>query len=139
MAKVYAAVEQVEDVRNQVRELHRRLDGQDSANELLAAADALDKKALAVQEGLVQLKIKANEDSLTFPIQVDGQLAVLATVVEGADTPPTAASYQVFEELSKTAESQIANWHETVKNDLANLQKLATDNKLNAIWSPKTD
>lgn len=139
LAKIYDAVNQIEDVREQIRGLHRRLDSRESAKAFLAAADAVDKKALAAQEGLVQLKIKANEDSLAFPIAVDGQLAVLATVVEGADTPPTAASYQVFEKLSKEAEVQITAWRATVTTDLANLQKLATENNLNAVWSPKTD
>src|SRR5207245_10720092 len=65
--RVYNTANQIEDVRTQVNGLMKRLVGNDSTKLVLQAAGDLDQKMLDTRDNLLQLKIKANKDSLTYP------------------------------------------------------------------------
>ena len=51
-------------------------------------------------EAIYQVRNKAPEDPLNFPIRVNNKLASLAGVVGSADARPTDQAYQVFDQLS---------------------------------------
>ena len=85
LTRVYTAANQIIDLRAQLQDLHKRLK--------LADAQALDEKLGALQDRLLNLKIKANEDSLNYGLGVDGSLASLALIVDSdSDSAPTEAA-----------------------------------------------
>ena len=117
--RLYNAVNQMADVRAQVRGLGER------SPRFRAAGDTLDPKIATVMDGLIDLKISANEDSCAFPIGLDGKLAVLAAgVAGGSDSAPTEASYRVFEKLKRQLDQQIAAWAAIRATDLGALDKI---------------
>jgi hypothetical protein len=67
---------------------------------LARPADSLKAKLGAVAEAIYQVRNKAPEDPLNFPIKVNNKLASLAAVVGSADAAPTEQSDQVFEQLA---------------------------------------
>jgi len=86
-----------------------------------------------VEEKIIQPKSKSGEDPLNYPIQAADQLMALQGTVESADTPPTAASYTVFEEVNRKLESQLAAWQEMQSKDLISLNALMQKNNIPAI------
>ena len=91
--RIYAAVNQIEDVREQTEALKRRLPADDSGRAVASSADGLVAKLVAVREPLANLRISANEDSLAYRPGLDGQFAFLSMIVdEGCDCGPTAAA-----------------------------------------------
>jgi len=137
LSRVYDAVDQIQDVREQINGLKKRLPDNGTVKNTLAAADTLDKKLLLVRDDLAQMKIKSNEDSLAYPQKVDSKLAGLAISIEGGnDSAPTEAEYRVFEKLKQQADISIAHWAEIQKTELADFQKMMAGQNIQAIVVP---
>ena len=139
LSRVYDTVNQIQDVRAQVNGLKKRLPDNDSNKQVLTAAGDLDQKMIAVRDNLVQLKIKANEDSLVYPQRVDSKLAFLALAVgDSTDSAPTESEYQQYEKLKKQADDYLAHWAELQKTDLASFQKMMAGQNIQAIVVPSS-
>lgn len=97
------AVQQIDTLKKQVEAVALRAkdmpDGKAAA--LGRQADSLKAQLAAVQESIYQVRNKAPEDPLNFPIKVNNKLASLASVVGSADAAPTEQSYQVFDQLTR--------------------------------------
>ena len=115
------AVNQIRDLRGQLKALDKRLGASASGKTLSAACDALDKKMTPIEEGLIQPKIKASEDSLNYPIKLTERLVALASAVESADVAPTEQASAVFEVLSRQLDTQLGEWKGILATDLAAL------------------
>jgi photosystem II stability/assembly factor-like uncharacterized protein len=135
--RVYEVVNQIQDVREQLNTLKKSLAPGDSHKTLLEAAGSLDAKLIAVRDPLINLKISANEDSLAYPPGIDGKLAFLSMSVAGfADSAPTEAQLQIFDELKKQSDGDLSQWQQLQTGDLASFQKLAADQGIRAIQVP---
>ena len=75
--RVYDAVNQIQDVREQLDGLKKRLVPGDSSKALFDGASALDAKLIAVRDPLINFKISASEDSLAYAPGIDAKLAFL--------------------------------------------------------------
>jgi hypothetical protein len=126
LTRVYNTVSQMRDVRTQLADLQRRLPEDDSSKPVRDAAVSLDKKIAAALEDLIDLRIAANEDSLAFPLGLDGKLATLAmNVSSGADSAPTEPEGRVFQKYSGQLDTSLSRWQSLVSKDVAEFQKLA--------------
>jgi photosystem II stability/assembly factor-like uncharacterized protein len=133
---VYDAVNQIQDVRSQVAGLKRRLPENASTKAIVISADDLEKKLVAVRDGLVNLTISANEDSLAYPPQIDAKLAFLASNVGSADSAPTEAEQVEFEKLKRQSGELLSRWDDLQRRDLAAFQKLTAEGSLSTVVVP---
>jgi photosystem II stability/assembly factor-like uncharacterized protein len=136
LTRVYDTVNQIQDVRSQLSGLKRRLPENASSKNIVAAADDLEKKLVAVREDLINLDIDANEDSLAYPPQLDAKLAYLAMDVGTADSAPTEAESRQFEKLKRQSGELIARWEDLQRRDLAAFQKLTAEGSLSTVVVP---
>ena len=136
LSKIYDTVNQIQDVRSQLAGLKRRLPENASVKTIASAADDLDKKLTAVRDGIVNLDISANEDSLAYPPQLDAKLAYLAMDAGSADSAPTEAEQRQFEKLKRQSGELISRWEDIQRRDLAAFQKLATAGSLTTVIVP---
>jgi photosystem II stability/assembly factor-like uncharacterized protein len=135
--RVYDAVNQIQDVREQLGGLKKRLGPGDSFRRVIEAAEALDAKLISVRDPLINLKISANEDSLSYPPGLDGKLAFLAMSVSGgADSAPTESQVQLFDRLKKQTDELLEHWDRVRDTDIAAFQKLAAEQSVHAIQVP---
>jgi photosystem II stability/assembly factor-like uncharacterized protein len=135
--RVYTAVNQIEDVRAQTEALKRRLPADESARGLASSADSLAVKLVTVREPLANLRISANEDSLAYHPELDGQLAFLAMIVGGGcDCGPTEAALQRFDELRKQTDDAVGRWSDLQKTDVAPFQKVAAERGIQPVSIP---
>ena len=135
--RVYEAVNQIQDVREQMEGLKKRLGPGDSYKSLLDAVSGLDAKLIAVRDPLINLKISANEDSLAYVPGLDTRLAFLSISVAGfSDSAPTESQYQLFEKLKKQTDEFLGRWDQVRNTDIAAFQKLAADQGIHAIHVP---
>jgi len=138
--RIYAAVNQIEDVRSQTEGLKRRLPVDESARAVTSSADSLVTKLVSVREPFVNLKISANEDSLAYRPGLDGQWAFLGMIVgQGCDCAPTDAAHQRFDQLKKSTDEAVARWDELQKSDVAAFQKMAAGQGIFPIAIPAPD
>ena len=138
LTEISNTVNQIRDLRAQLTALRKRLaePGTPSASRsgLISAAEELEKKITPVEEELIQVKLKSGQDSLRYPLKVDGKLAVLASVVESADTAPTQQSYELFDVLSGQVAAQLARWNEIVAKDVPALNDSMRKENIPLIW-----
>jgi photosystem II stability/assembly factor-like uncharacterized protein len=68
-------------------------------NDPAASANLRDNLS-TLEEEIYQVRNRANEDPLNFPIKINNQIAALARTVETGDDPPTAQDYEVYKLLT---------------------------------------
>jgi photosystem II stability/assembly factor-like uncharacterized protein len=127
VTQVHGAVLQIRNIRAQMNALNKRLQEDKYPDEkaITDAGAALDKKMTAVEEALIQTKAKSGQDVLNYPIRLNNLLVALGGVVSSADAVPTQQDYQLFDQLSKQADEELAKWNDIVKTDLAAFNQLA--------------
>ena len=135
--RVYDAVNQIQDVREQLEGLRKRLGPGGSSKALLDGVTALDAKLMAARDPLINFQISASEDSLAYAPGIDGKLAFLSMTVAGfADSAPTAAEYQEFDKLKKQTDELLAHWEQVRSVDIGSFQKLAAEQNVHSIYVP---
>lgn len=135
--RVYDAVNQIQDVRDQLDGLKRRLAPGDSSKVMLDGASVLDAKLIAARDPLINFKISASEDSLAYVPGIDGKLAFLSMSVAGfADSAPTEADYREYDKLKKQTEELLARWDQVRTIDIGAFQKLAVQQNIHSIYVP---
>ena len=133
MTHVYTLANQVIDLRKQIADLKTRLDPA-TGRPVLLEAGALDERLGALQNQLVNTKVRANEDSLKFGMGVDGGLADLAQIVGGdADATPTEAATAQFTKLQNEVDGYTKRWSAIVTNDIPKFQKSAGNDKFGVL------
>jgi hypothetical protein len=135
--RVFATERQIHDVRSQISALQQRLPKSPALVPVSDAGANLDKKLVVIEENLVNWKIIANEDSLQYPVKLDGQLSVLADYVGSADSAPTEAAVRRFQQLKGEVDAQITAWNNVVSTDLVAFQNVAREHNVQAIVVPQ--
>jgi len=145
VTEVHDAVRQIRDVRTQMTTLNKRLKEEKNPNAraIADAGSALDKKMTVVEEALIQTKAKSGQDVLNYPIRLNNLLVALGGVVSSADAAPTRQDYEMYDELSRQADEQLAKWNAIVSADLAAYNRLAQDKTvplvgLSPVTGPRT-
>jgi len=133
LASLYQTVNQMQDLRAQLKGLAGRLTDAKTAP-VVEAAKALDKKIEAAEGVLVEFRITSSEDSLAYPLALDGKLSVLAAMVQStSDSAPTEPETQLFQELSKKLDEDLSQWGHILSTDLASFQTLTSQHNLQTI------
>lgn len=135
--RVFGVARQINDLRAQWKSMQAHLASNDSTKPVIVAGEQLDKKAQAIENELVEWRIRANEDSLQIPVKLDAQLSVLASYIAGdTDSAPTAAGLQRFEQLKQAVDKQVAAWNTLLATDLPQFQTIAREHNVGAIVMP---
>jgi len=114
------AVLLVRGIRRQVDE--RLTHTQDPA--IRAAAESLKGRLAAVEDSLYNPRLRSGQDPLNFPIRLNNKMAALLGVVESAEAAPTRQSYEVYADLSRRIDVQLAALDALVRTDLPRLNAL---------------
>ncbi len=131
VSATHEAIAEIRDLRNQLETLSARLkpeqkDVKDKAAEIM-------KNLTAVEEELIQTKIRSGQDALNFPIKLNNKLAALGSSVDSADYPPTNQAYVVYDDLVGKIDAQLARLAEIKSKDIAAFNKMFTEKSLPAI------
>jgi hypothetical protein len=100
---------------------------------IVLAGQDLRLKLTAIEGEIYQYRNQSSQDPLNFPIKLNDKLAGLEGVVGSADGRPTAASYDVFKDLSARLDAQMANLDGLLKTEVPAFNKLVVSKKLEAL------
>jgi hypothetical protein len=112
------AVNAIRDIRKQSNDFVQKMDKLPAKDTIANTAKRMNKKLSEVEEELLQVKSKASEDPLNFPIKLNDKLAGIGDVVSSADAAPTKQSYALYDELSGKVDFQLAKYKQIVDTDL---------------------
>lgn len=131
LSATHEAILEIRDIRTQLETLSARL--KPEQKDLKDKAADIIKKITAVEEELIQTKIKSSQDALNFPIKLNNKLAALASSVDSADYPPTNQAYVVYDDLVGKIDAQLAILAKVKAEDIAAFNKMFSDKQLPAI------
>lgn len=131
LSATHAAILEIRDVRKQLDDLAARL--KPDQKDLKDKAAEIGKKLTAVEEELIQTKIRSSQDALNYPIRLNNKLAALAATVDGGDFPPTAQAYDVYNDLAAKIDAQLAALARIKSDDIAAFNRSYRDKGLPVI------
>lgn len=105
---IHRAIKQLRKTRGAVEGFLGSISDSNAAKPLKAIAKPLLDSLKMVEDELVQVRIKAGEDALRFPVKLNDKFSMLFDVVKSADARPTDQDYEVFEDLGFDVDKQLA-------------------------------
>ncbi|MFQ5708030.1 MAG: WD40/YVTN/BNR-like repeat-containing protein [bacterium] len=134
LSAAHEAVNKIRDIRKQVDGVVKRVKGQAGEKAIADAAKALKEKLKGIEEEIIQVKIKASQDALNYPIKLNNKLASLAGTVASADTRPTKQAYAVFDELSARLDGNLTRLNEVMATDVPDFNRLVKEQEVPAVF-----
>ena len=122
LSETHQAILDIRDIRTQLENLTRRLRPAEN-KDLIDKARDINAKLTAVEEALMQTKIRSGQDALNFPIRLNNKLAALGSYVDSADDGPTAQAYEVYNDLSGKIDAQLRAFATIKSQDVADFNK----------------
>jgi hypothetical protein len=116
--ELHRAVNEVRELRAQIKQLNSRFDSNSKMKSLLASADALDQKMKPVEEALIQVNMKGSEANLAFPNMLNEAFDSFRFTFDYADNAPSAQQYEVFNLLRGQLDRQLAAWKQIISFDV---------------------
>ncbi|MCS7081441.1 MAG: glycosyl hydrolase [Bacteroidota bacterium] len=133
LSETHEAILQIRDLRQQLEAWGRRVQGHPRAQEVQGLAREITAKLTAIEEELIQTRIRASQDALNYPIKLNNKLAALLNVIQSADARPTQQTYEVFRDLSGRVDRELARLRTVVSEDLPRFNRLVRDLELPAL------
>jgi len=133
VSEINTAINQLRDVKKQIDELSSKVRSQEKGKQVIEAARLLKAKLISVEDVLIQSKSKSGQDPLNYPILLDNKIAALAGIVASSDSRPTDQSYEVFKELSRMVDEQLAKLKKIMEKDLPDFNDVVKKAKIPAI------
>jgi photosystem II stability/assembly factor-like uncharacterized protein len=129
-------INNLELVRGQLATLRSFLASDTTAKDVREAADSLDRKLVAVEGKLHQMKVTGRgQDLIRYPAQLAEQLIYLGQSVTGSDAAPTTQQREVQTLLHTQLLNVKAEMERVLAEDLARFQTMLRDRRMQGIIS----
>ncbi|MEP6819650.1 MAG: hypothetical protein ABJA18_08960 [bacterium] len=122
----FDAVQQIKDLRAQLKGLQSKLNSDASAKPILDDIAALDKKAAE----LVAVEQTYPPVGIVSAASLNGALGSLVVLVDGADAAPTAQAASAFGTYRRLLDQELAKWATLQARDLSALNTLLEQRQL---------
>lgn len=118
LSQVHGTVRNLRDAREQISTLAERAKRVQVRSSVLEAAKEVDARLLAVEERLVNPKLKSPQDVLNFVPALDHQVVGLISAASGADAAPTAGALAYWAELKTTVDGALRDATRTLIDEV---------------------
>ena len=115
---LHRAVNQMRTLRGNLETLRAWVDEDPKAKELLAAVGTFEEHIAPIEAKLLQVNMKASEDNLRYPNQLNEQYDTFIATIDGDDVAPTAPHKDVFDKLHARLTEQLSKWQALVTGEL---------------------
>ncbi len=124
VSEAHKVVNTIRDIRKQTNDLISRMGKHAGKDTITNTAKRLNDQFKSIEEAIIQVKLKSNEDALNYPIMLDDKIATISNVAGSSDTPPTKQARAVYDELSAKLETQIQKYKKILGSDLPQFNAL---------------
>jgi len=132
-SQLHQAVNEIRDLRSQIKDLHTRFGGDQRLKPALDAADELEHKMSAVEQQLIQVNMKGSEANLAFPSMLNERFDVFSHSIDAADTAPTKSQLDIFQMLNGQLDEQLKKWQQIKSEDVPKVSELIKQVNLPAL------
>lgn len=137
-SEVQKAIKDIRALRSQINEFTGRQQ-KDAVKEIKVMADSINKQLTAIEEKLYQTKSKSGQDVLNFPIRLNDKLSGLFDAANSGNMAPSKQVKEVFADLSRQSDEQLARLKKIKEDDLVKLNQLIRDKAVPVIGLKKEE
>jgi photosystem II stability/assembly factor-like uncharacterized protein/DNA-binding FrmR family transcriptional regulator len=116
--ELHRAVNQIRELRGELKTLHQRMESDPKFKPLLQQADALDSKMTPIEEQMIQVNMKGSEANLAFPDMLNELFDAFTSSLEFGDNAPTQQQYEVYKKLRARLDQQLTAWRQIMSSDV---------------------
>ena len=139
VTEVNESVEQVRDLRAQIRAFLARLpDDAAGVDTVTAAGESLIDRMTAVEEVLYETRSRSRQDPLNYGINLGNELSALGGTVASGDFRPTDQAYAYRDEVLAEIEVELATLRQILTTDVDAFNQLVREQALPVIV-PESD
>jgi DNA anti-recombination protein RmuC len=138
-SQLHQAVNEIRDLKSQIKDLHTRFGDQAQTKSALDAADDLEKKMSTVEEELIQVNMKGSEANLAFPSMLNERFDAFSHSIDAGDEAPTKSQLDVFQMLSGKLDEQLKKWEQLKSDNVAKLSSMIKQLNLPALIIKKNE
>src|SRR2546421_1391501 len=124
ISQLHQAVNEIREVKSQIKNLHTRFGEDQRVKTALTAADELDHKMSDVEQQLVQVNMKGSEGNLAFPNMLNERFDSFSHFIDAGDNEPTKPQMEVFQLLSSKLDEQLKKWAQIKTEELPKVSGL---------------
>ncbi|MGZ3627323.1 MAG: WD40/YVTN/BNR-like repeat-containing protein [Ktedonobacteraceae bacterium] len=133
LSETHDAINMLRNIRQQVEDWVRRSRERQDHEAIVASALSIKEKLVPIEYELTQSKAKTRQDTMNWPVKLNGKLAWLAAVISSAQAAPTRQSYELFEDLVQRIDMQLQRLNELINTDVAAFNQLMSESGVPAI------
>ena len=133
ISELHQAVNEIRDVKSQIKALHTKFADDPKVKPALDAADGMERKMSDVEQQLIQVNMKGSEGNLAFPSMLNEAFDTFSRLVDAGDREPTKPQLDVFALLSGRLDEQLKKWNAIKQDDLPKVSELIKQADLPAI------
>jgi hypothetical protein len=134
--EVQKAIRDIRSLRSQINDFIAK-QGKDCPKDVKQAADTINKQLTAIEETLYQTKSKSGQDPLNYPIKLNDKLGGVFDAANAGTAAPSRQVRDVFAELSRQCDEQIAKLKKIMDNDVVAFNQLIRERSLPVIGVKK--
>jgi hypothetical protein len=137
ISRLHQAVNEIRDIKAQIKTLHFRFGEDEKFKPALTAADDLDKKMSDVENELIQVNMKGSEANLAFPSMLNERFDAFSHFIDAGDTnAPTKSQLEVFQKLSTQLDDQLKKWTQIKADDVPKISTMIKQLDIPALIVP---
>lgn len=133
VSESHEAIADIRNVRQQLESLKGRIKADSSMQDVVKAANQLDKKMTEVEQALYQTQNRSGQDPLNFPIRLNNKLAHLNSLYGMSDGRPPQQAYAFKEEVSAAIDAELARWQQIRQQELKAFNELVRQKQVDAV------
>jgi photosystem II stability/assembly factor-like uncharacterized protein len=126
------AIKDIRALRTQINSFIS-LQGKDVPKEVKQMADTINKQLNSIEETIYQTKSKSSQDVLNYPIRLNDKLAGVFNVARSGNTAPSKQVKEVYNELAKQIDVQLAKLETIRQKDIPAFNELIRQKALPVI------
>jgi len=136
LSEVHAAINRIRTIRSQVEGWEKRAANDQAARAVVKAAAKLRRELTSIEEELIQTNATSRRDTFTYPMKLNAKLGELAAAAGMGDAAPTYSMREVFADLSRRVDGQIARLERTMKGEVHAFEALVRRSRILVIDLP---
>jgi hypothetical protein len=133
LSETHDAINMLRNIRQQAEDWVSRSSERQEHDVIAPAALSLTKKLAPIEDELTQSKAKTRQDTMNWPVKLNGKLAWLAAVIASSQSAPTKQTYELYEDLVQRIDAQLHQLREIIDTDVAEFNRIMSETGVPAI------
>ena len=118
---LHRTVNQMRSIRTELEKFQLQLTASQGNKGVVGAAAKFDRQMSLIEKQLIQVNMKASEDNLRYPNQLNEQYDTFIATVDGDDVRPTEPQQQVYADLHSRLSEQLEKWKSLLETEIPRL------------------